>query len=375
MKKILFIITKPETGGAQKVVYSIIRNIYKDYKVTLVYGQGNDLIKWIENFNITTICIPELVREIDFHKDVVALKKLYQIIKTHKFDIVHCHSAKAGALGRLAAKLARVKKIIYTVHGWGSSANLFQSKLKTFILLIVEYILSYYCTDIICVSKSDYLFAKKLGISTKKLDVIYNGILIEEYSENLSLKNELNIKRNEFVVGTVARVTYPKDWKNTLKVAQYLKNKNQNIKFLWVGDGDDFNRFSYYIFKMNLNDIFIPLGNRNDISNILSNLDLFMLLTNWEGLPISIIEALHKSLPIIATDVGGNKELVFENKNGYLIKNNKDIEYIANRIMNIANNKQIYNKFKLHSKKLADKYFTEKTMIKKYKKIYEFNSR
>lgn len=371
MKKILFIITKAETGGAQKVVYSLIKGLYKNYDITLAYGQGYDLINWVKPFNIKTICIPELIREIKPLKDIIALKKLYNLIKTEKFDIVHCHSAKAGTLGRIAARFYGVKKIVYTVHGWGSSVNPYQSKFKTYIFSFIEIILSFFSTDIVCVSKADEKIGIKFKISNRKLGTIYNGVTIDIIDEVKNIRQELDILDNEVIIGTVARVAPPKDWKNSLKLSNYLKKQGINFKFLWVGDGPEFNKLKTTIKKMKLEKEFILLGNRNDVSSILENLDIFILLTNWEGLPISIIEAMHKSLPIIASNVGGNKELVFNKKNGYLIQDNSNIEFIGDKVINIVKDKELQKKLGLNSKKLANKYFSEKAMVEKYIKIFE----
>lgn len=375
MKKILFIITKAETGGAQKVVYSLIKGLYKDYNITLAYGQGYDLINWVKPFNIKTVCIPELIREIKPLKDTIALKKLYKLIKTEKFDIVHCHSAKAGTLGRIAAKFCGVKKVVYTVHGWGSSVNPYQSKFKTYVLSFIEIILSFFCTDIVCVSKADEKIGTKFKISGQKLCTIYNGITVNTVNEVKNIREELNILNDEMIIGTVARVAPQKNWKNSLKLIQYLKKQSIDVKFLWIGDGPEFEKLKINIKKMKLENSFILLGNRNDVEEILENLDIFILLTNWEGLPISIIEAMHKGLPIIASNVGGNKELVFNNKNGYLIQDNDNIEFIGNKVISILKDKELQKKLGLNSKKLADKYFSEKVMVEKYREIFEVFNR
>lgn len=364
MKKLLFIITKAETGGAQKVVYSLIKSLYNEYEITLIHGQGKDLLDWIKDFNIKTVYIKELKRELNLKDDLISLKKIHKIIKHNQFDIVHCHSAKAAALGRVAAKFCNIKKIVYTVHGWGSSINPYQSKLKTFILGLSEFVLSFLCTDIVCVSKADKQMSKKLLINQKKVKTIYNGIKCES-----NLKTES--KNNCLMIGTVARIAPPKDWKNTVKLIKSLKEHNLDFKFYWVGDGVEYSKLKRQTTKQHLEDCFILLGNRSDVNKILDELNLFLLLTNWEGLPISIIEAMHKSLPIIASDVGGNSELVLNNKNGYLIKDNSNIEHIANKIINLSNNSELIARFGAYSLNLAQKYFSEDSMVDSYREVYE----
>ena len=155
--KILMGITLSEMGGAQKVVYDLISSLPEDrYDITLATYPGGELIQWIKDLEtqggkrVRIIGIPQLRREISPFYDISTFCKLYGLMKKERYDIAHFHSSKMGILGRLAAFMAGVPKIYFTVHGWG--INEYQPEWLQKMLGLAEKVAGRRCTMCLCVS-------------------------------------------------------------------------------------------------------------------------------------------------------------------------------------------------------------------------------
>jgi len=174
--KVLKVVTLTSWGGAPQVVYDIIKGLDKEkFSVTLACGMGDGWQK-MNDLGIEIISVPRLKRSISITNDLRVLLQLYFIMKKGKYDIVHCHSSKAGLLGRIAAKLAGVEKIYFTAHGWGFYNQEEYGWLQR-LMIFLERIAAKCSTKIICVSESGKKDAVASGISEEeKFSVIKNGI-------------------------------------------------------------------------------------------------------------------------------------------------------------------------------------------------------
>lgn len=372
--KILFGITLPEMGGAQKVVYDIINSLSKDkYEITLVTSPGKGLIDWVNMLNdngrskVNIITLPCIKREISPLNDMKAFIKLYFIMKKGKFQIAHFHSSKMGILGRFAAWFARVPKIFFTVHGWGINES--QSCLKRRIFSLLEMISGKLCTKIICVSKYD----RDKGIRNNWIDenkacLIRNGVSTG-FSSKGKLRNELNIDENIPIIGTITRLREPKDPIFTINVFAEIKSRGYNTKLIIIGDGPLIEKCAVHAYELGLNrDVFL-IGSRDDARELLCDFDIFTLFSKWEGLPLSIIEAMFSQKPVIASNVGGVPELIHNDLNGYLV-DGEDITKAADFIETLLKNVEARNKMGLLSKQLANKYFSKEKMLSQYEILY-----
>ena len=370
-KKLAQVITLSEFGGAGKVLISIINNLPTDeFEITIISGQGNEFTKWLNadiRHKIRHIQIPSLVRTINPVKDLLALITLFLHFRKEKYDIVHCHSSKAGVLGRIAAWYAGVKKIVFTVHGWG--INDYQKKLIRYIYISLEKIAAKCCHKIVCVSENDKFIGFKYNIaSSDKIKVIYNGIEGFDDVKTGKLRKELSATNNDKFFGMVARFSFQKSPLLFIQVAENIISKRQDLKFVLIGDGPDFSACEEYIRNKNLNENIFLLGNRLNVKELLPDLDVFVLLSKWEGLPLSIIEAMFCGLPIIASDVGGNRELIEDGVNGFLV--NHDINYISDKIIHLYDNAELMKSIGKNNKEKAHKMFNIKSMVGNYIKVY-----
>lgn len=341
--KVLQIITKADWAGAQRIVYEICKIAKEDTKIEMEVAVGEKGIleeKLRNELGITVHTIKNLIHPIKPVVDLKGYRELKNLIKQNNYDVVHCHSTKAGILGRLAASKLKTNKIIYTVHGYWPILQYEGTKRK--MAIVLERFLAKKTTDLVLISKSDIDLSKKMKIGNEeKYRLIYNKITVEKDKIKKGvLRKELNINKETKIIGNVSRVDNPKNPFLFVDIAkEYLKN-NDNTLFVWVGDGKLREKAINYVKKSNLEDKVKFIGFRENGVDYLNDFDLLLLTSNWEGVPITILETIELNIPILSTDVGGIKEIIGESS----VFN--EVENISERI----NEKLNFNSHKIFIK-------------------------
>ena len=272
------------------------------------------------------LVIDELGREINPKKDFAALRKLYSIMKKEKPDIVHTHTAKAGAIGRLAAILAGVPVKVHTFHGHVFDG--YFSPLKARIFILIEKILALFTDKVIVVSegvKREVTERLKI-VSEKKSIVIPLGLELDKFllSEDYKgvFRKEMGIKGDTLLVGIIGRLVPIKNHKMFIDAALKIKSalRDYDIKFLVIGDGELRLDLEAYTKKIGMAGTIIFTGWIRDLAKVYADLDLVTLTSLNEGTPVSLIEAMAASKAVVSTDVGGVADLVKDGYNGLLTK-------------------------------------------------------
>jgi glycosyltransferase involved in cell wall biosynthesis len=318
--KILQVITLSELGGAQKVVCHIAAGLEPErFAVTAACAPGGELVRWLEGLpgGVKVVEMPALKRNPSPLNDLKAFWQLYRLMRRERYDVVHCHSSKAGILGRLAAYLAGVPKIYFTVHGWG--INRYQSLPVRFFYVWAERLAGTVSTKVICVSRRDFAKARSWRLVTAgKLALIYNGLPAPKMLPG-ALRRELGLSAGDILIGTVARLAPPKEVLFLLEVARRMADR-PDVFFVFIGDGPLRAECEAFIKKHGLEGkVFMP-GAREDAPGLLADLDVFVLFSRWEGLPLTVIEAMQAGLPVVANAVGGVGEQVVPGQTGLLIE-------------------------------------------------------
>lgn len=373
MRKIKLVhIVEAMLGGIRQHICDIIENLDQDeYQIYLIYSDNRadkaffDEKKRLEDCATLILC-NEMQREIGKH-DFVAYRALIHHLKQIRPDIVHCHSSKAGIVGRMAAKRCGVKRIIYTPNAYAfETPDL--SKLKRKIYVYAERFLSRHATSVtINVSKGEMALVKKYKLDKdEKFILIYNGIPDIELPSKEELKEELGLKPSIHYVGVTARCAMQKDPMTFLAIAERVTKEISDVEFLYIGDGEMMDEMREYVTDNGLADKVHLLGFRSDASKIVGVLDVYLSTALYEGLPYSMIEAMRAGVPIIATDVVGNNELVVDGENGRLFST-KVVSEGAGLIVNqlshgIVKSIDVRNSFQER--------YSLGTMIKKTKSVY-----
>ncbi len=371
-KPVLFyVVTKLELGGAQKQLLSLINCLDKErYSVYLFTAKEGVLLS--EAYSISGLVIKKsrfLDRPINPLKDLLALIEIYFFIKKNKPDIIHTHSSKAGILGRCAARLANVKTIIHTVHGW--SFNDYQPVILRRIFVWLERSVAKLTDNLIVVSNYD----KQKGLANhigneKKYTIIRHGIDYSEFNiKDYNKRRELGIGDKDLVIIMTACFKPQKAPCDFIKLASLANKALPNIKFILVGDGILRKNIQSLINKLGLQSQVILTGWHRDVPGILSMADIFVLTSLWEGLPVALVEAMASSKPVIVTDTGGVRDVVVEGETGYLVQPG-DLGKMSHRLVDLLKDSELRLEIGRKAKDNLGHNFTIQNMLKNTQDLY-----
>lgn len=311
-----------------------------------------------------------------------AIKELKKVINEEKYDIIHTHTPMGSVVTRLAAKNARKKygtRVIYTAHGFHFFKG--ASKLNWLLFYPVEKFLAKYTDTLITINMEDYDLAKnKFSKRCNNIEYVPGvGIDEEKFNFKMSkkeqkdLRKSLGLTEDDFVLIYPAELNKNKNQLMLINAMEELVKKHKNIKLLLPGK-DSYNGYYQNIVKeKNLDEYIKFLGYRKDIPKLLKISNLSVASSLREGLPVNLMEAMYVGLPIIATDCRGQRDLVKNNKNGYIIDINDTKDFIK-KVEKIYKNKEIYDKFSKNNKEIIKEYLLEDIMIK-MNKIYNKKKR
>ena len=370
-RKILFIITKANWGGAQKYVFDLATSL-NDFEVKVVHGEPvGELTKKLKNAGIKTIPIGNLERDISFFKELKAAWSLFKILKSEKPDIIHLNSTKIGGLGAFIGRLVGVEKIIFTAHGWAFNEDrVFWQKLLIKILSWKTILLNH---KTIVLSQKEYDQVIHWPFVTKdKLELIYNGIKPINFLDKTSARNYFNtiITDQDKVVGTISELHKNKGLKYAIKAFAEISKKIKDIKFIIIGEGEERPTLEKYIKQQGLENKIFLVGQVSEASRYLKAFDIFLLSSVKEGFPFVLLEAGLAELPVISTKVGGIPEIIENNKTGILIES-KDSKKIAKGLETLIENEKLQKTYgqALNNKIIKDFSFGE--ILKKTRELYE----
>ena len=375
MKKLLMGITLSEIGGSQKVVFSIMTNLPEDeYDITLLTSPGCELLEWIKNLNrvrknkIKVIEMACLHRNISIIHDAMAfIRILVELYKT-KYDIVHFHNTKMGSLGRIAAHIARLPRIYYTVHGWGLNPNTTGFFYR--IMSLLERIAASCTTKIVFLSAYDMETGlRNRWASRQRSCIICNGIA-DTHGAPVGLRKTFDIPSELPIIVFVARMSEPKNPLFAIQMAEYIRRKSEECMLLLIGDGPLFSKCVNLIQELQIENRVLMLGKRDDVRELLQEADIFCLFSKWEGLPISIIEAMFASLPVLASNVGGVPELVIHGENGFIVDNSRP-EKAAEYMITLIKDKGVRHSMGNLGRIIAIERFNLENMVGQYRQLYE----
>ena len=292
--------------------------------------------------------------------------KLAKYLRKSKSKILHLHNPTALFYGTLAGKIAGTPCIIYTEHGRDFSSS--------FKVRIANRILCRMVDKIVVVAECGkrYLVEHE-GVNEKKIVKIYNGIDSKKFGirqEVTLIRRELGITDDQSVIGIVARLDPIKNHACLIKAMKTVAARLPRTVLLIIGDGSLRSELEGLTVNLGLQDHIKFLGARSDIPELLSMLDVFVLSSFSEGLSLTLIEACAAAKPIVATDVGGNAEIIKHQSNGLLVPSDQP-GVMARAILEILNDKEKARLMGEVGKKKFEEEFTLDVMVKKYEELYE----
>jgi glycosyltransferase involved in cell wall biosynthesis len=366
-KKVLFVITKPNWGGAQRYVFDLATALPKErYDVALAVGGEGELTKRLEERNIPAINIPSLKRDISLIAEFRAFSALKDTFMRERPDIVHLNSSKAGALGALAARAAGVKRIVFTAHGWPfrEPRNPFWKIFTWFGSLMT----GWFADVIISVSDKD----RRTSPIPWKTVLIRNGVTHAKAIEQGVARAEIELR---------ARHDIPKDMPWIGAVAELHKNKGlryliEAMKWLprailvIVGDGELRLELESFARKFHVSERVFFTGGIADAGRLIPAFDVFALPSLKEGLPYVILEAMAAGVPVVATRVGGVPEEIEDGKSGTLVPT-RNPRALAKALERLAEDPALSGKFADAAHARVIERFDLERMVREIDAVYE----
>lgn len=356
-------------GGVDRYLRMLFKYLDKDkFENILVCSQdfkASDYIGLADGFEVL-----QMTRAIGSN-DLSLVFALRKLIRKYEPDIVYAHSSKAGAVARMAD--IGIKNIcIYNPHGWAFNMRTSTAR-KQRAYALIERIAAPFCRKIICISESEKKAALEKKICKKdKLQVIYNGVDIEEYKNaphGAIKRSDLNIPEDAFIIGTVGRLTPQKAPDVFIKAAKEIKASIPEAYFIIVGNGGMEEGVRDYAKKNGLEDSLLITGWVDEPLQYVELFDVALLLSRWEGFGLALPEYMMVGKPIIATSVDAIPEIVEDGENGLLIDVD-DIEGIRSSVKKLYEDKELQESLVKAGRQIMNKRFNAKRVAKEHEAVF-----
>jgi len=313
----------------------------------------------------------EMSREINLWADLKGFIQLTQVIKAGQYDIVHLHSSKAGFLGRLAAKINGVKTI-YTPNGFYFLES--KKNVKRAFYLILERVAGKLTDCLIAVSDSEREIAIKHRIINEHAlalipNAIDNNVFLPDSDARQRIRTELNISASTFVIGTVSRYTAQKDPFALVKSAALLLQEFPEARFIWCGEGELRNETEALARQLGVHASFYFLGFRSDVQAVMNAFDVFVLASVFEGLPYTLLEVMALGIPVVATNVVGNRDVVVDKITGLLVQP-RSPQHLMEAIVQLLENPAMRQTMGKQSQIVIQNIYDVKSMIRSLERVY-----
>jgi glycosyltransferase involved in cell wall biosynthesis len=358
-------------GGAQRNTLLTLKGLIHDgYRTELICGPRGQLIREAEAINVKVHVVDELIRQIDPSKDCWALLTLYKLFKSHKYDIVHTHSTKAGLLGRLAAWWAGIPSIIHTIHGVPFEMI---GNYRSNLYITLEKLIGLVTDHVICVGE---ILRQEVAtwniVPSQKLSTIYSGIDLTEYTSRRSsvqMKRDLEIEDAWPIIGCIGRLSDQKAQRYLVDAISNLVKDYPKIKLILIGEGECRHQLERQIFEKDILSHVILLGERDDIADLLNIFDIYAMSSLWEGVGRALTEAMYWGLPIVATPVNGVKELIDHEVTG-LLTPTRDPNALAGSIDRLLVDVDLAKQVGSNARQRVEEFMGGERMIKAIEEVY-----
>lgn len=381
MPKVLRIINRFNIGGPTYNATFLSRFLDDEYETLLIGGlpekEEADSLHILEEYGLSPMLISEMQRVPSFKSDKAAYRKIKQIIEEFKPDIVHTHAAKAGALGRKAAKACGVPVIVHTFHG-----HVFHSyfgKVKTNIFKFIERRLAKKSDGIIAISdiqKQEIANVHKICPSNK-IKVIPLGFDLDKFQKETSKREDVrkkyNLQKEEIAIAIIGRLAPIKNHALFLSVVKdVLKKTSKKVKFFIVGDGEERANIEERVADLNaeFKDAILMTSWIKNIGEFNAGMDIICLTSNNEGTPVSLIEAQAGNLAVVSTDVGGVRDIVKEGETGYIVPKN-NVNLFSEKLLFLIEDDETRKRFSENGWNFVREKFHYTTLVKNVNEYYK----
>lgn len=359
---LLYIIKYTSVGGSTLHVLQLMRHFSESYEVHLCVGEWGFLAETAKREGYSVAHLPELGVEPGFS----GMLRMYSALRRHvreiKPDLVHAHTSLGGVIGRLVCQADTIPCIL-TVHGWQFVPG------SGWFRRLMCWLLEFYAArrskaHIITVSQYDARIAHRyLCLNDERVTIVHNGI-----ASSVAISNTANKPESPARLLMVARFVPQKDHMLLLEALAGIPV--QDWQMLFVGEGETEDLVKQRAMELDLHSRIRFLGIRNDVDQLLGETHIFVLTSKYEGLPLSVIEAMRAGLPVLATRVGGMDELVTQGETGYLHAPG-DSATLARHLEQLITDPPLRRRLGLAGRRRFEAQFSEYNMLEQTARIYD----
>ena len=366
--RLLFVIDNLQFGGGERVFSQIINGLNSGrYHISLISSSNEQFRNAIQNPQVQ-------YHNLDFFKrfNPVSIFKMVKIIRNNRIQIIHGQGARAEFHARIAKRIAGnplyISTIAMPVEGF--DVGFIRKKAYRF----ADYFSEQYVDRFIVVSDAlKEMLIHKRNIPDSTVVRIFNGIELDSFTPNpefSSFREQLQISRNTFLIGAIGRMVWQKGFEYLIRAIPMVIDAYPDSKFLLVGDGPLNERLKNLVRRFKIEKHVVFTGFRNDISEILSAIDLLAVPSIIEGFPMITLEAMAMMKPIIASNIDGISEQIIDGESGILIPP-KDSDALAGSIIDTLRNKGLKKTLGINARKRVETAFSIEKMLFETEKIYQ----
>ncbi|MBX4216160.1 glycosyltransferase [Candidatus Parcubacteria bacterium] len=324
-KKIVYLITKGNWGGAQRYVYDLAVHFTKENDVLVVTGAPGTLTERLSAAGVRTKSVLGLRRDVSFLDEFRSFFAILKIVRDERPDILHVNSSKAAGFGALAGRLARVPRIVFTAHGWAFNEP--RPLWEIGLIYFLSWMTVLLAHRTITVSERDAKEARTFPFAGNRISTVYLGIEAPRFTSRVTARKTLLAEsavssgRGAYWIGMIGELTRNKGYRYALDAFAELSQEAPNALLAIVGEGEERASLERYIARAGLSDRVLLAGFR-PAEAVLCAFDAFLMSSVKEGLPYVLLEAAHAKLPVVATEVGGIPEIIASMSSGMLVPPN-----------------------------------------------------
>lgn len=372
--KVLHLITRLIVGGAQDNTLLTVEKHRRDR--FRVHVAGNPSGEWADRARRVADVfhpLPNLVNPISPRRDTTALFDILRLLRREHFDIVHTHSSKAGILGRLAARMARVPAIVHTVHG-PTGLHDGMPRWKQLVFQTAERVAGR-CTDqMIAVSDATRRHVVELGLSEAvRTRTIYSGIDLARLDgawDPLAIRHELALSADTKLIVFVGRLDAAKTPDVLVSAFAHVAHMRDDVHLVLVGDGELAGRLRTQIVRLRIDARVHLLGTRHDVPAILRAADVFALSSQYEGVGRALTEAMLLGVPVVAPAIYGIPEVVRHGETGLLFRRG-DVAALARSLLDLLDHPERARQLGLAGRELTRRTFDGDSMVREIESVYD----
>lgn len=385
MTDVCHIITRMILGGAQENTLLTVRGLHEDpdYNVTLVTGPAEgpegELLEDAREFGLDPVLVPELKRNINPYYDFMAFVKLYRHLSRNSYDVVHTHSSKAGILGRWAAYLNRVPRIVHTIHGL--PFHEYQARWRYWAFRSLEVVTGAITDQIQTVCDRMAEKASAAGVEPKgTFRTVYSGMELEPFldvpptgsPEALELKREWGYDDEHFVFGKIARLFDLKGHSYCLRAFRDVVDEHPEARLMLVGDGIRRDELVEECEELGIRDEvqFTGLVPYRRIPEMLGAMDALVHTSLREGLARVIPQAQAAGRPVISYDIDGAPEAIDHGRTGFLVPP-REIDELSTRMIDLIENPDLRREMVESARDWVDPTYDWRYMVEEIKDAYD----